>query len=124
MSTGSKKILVVEDEKPLYTALDLKLKRAGFETRICTDGHEAIKALQEEKFDLILTDLVLPKKDGFAVITETKEKQPGVPIVIISNLNQEEDIDRVKKMGITEYFVKTDVPIAHIVDYIKTLFNL
>ena len=68
-----KRILIIEDEKPLARALELKLAHVGFETKSAVNGEEGLAILQEESFDLILTDLVMPQVDGFSVLTTLRE---------------------------------------------------
>lgn len=114
-----KKILIVEDEKPLARALELKLGHVGFETKTVSDGEEALSILKNEKFNLIILDLVIPKLDGFCVLLELKERKNKTPIVIISSLSQEEDIKRAKEFGVKDYFVKSNTPISELVNHIK-----
>ncbi|MBT6757368.1 MAG: response regulator, partial [Candidatus Jacksonbacteria bacterium] len=67
-----KRILIVEDEKPMGHALELKLESEGFEVSTASNGVEALEVLEKETFNLVLLDLVMPKKDGFEVLTELK----------------------------------------------------
>ncbi len=123
MPIQEKKILIVEDEKPMVLALELKLKNAGFKTKTASNGVEALKILSKGKFDAILLDLVLPEKDGFAVLAEMRGRGDATPVVILSNLGQKEDIKRTKELGADNYFVKTETPITEIVGYIKKVFE-
>ena len=69
MSNGNKaSILLVEDEENLHEALKLNLELEGYEVTSAFDGSEALKAVQEEYFDLIILDIMLPEIDGIAVI--------------------------------------------------------
>lgn len=117
----AKKILIVEDEKPMARALELKLTGAGFEVRVCGNGQECLDLLQKEQFDLILLDLVMPVKDGFAVLSELKEKGNKVPVIVLTNLSQVDDYKRVKELGALDLFVKSDTPIAEIVEKVKKI---
>src|SRR3989344_6007517 len=123
MPPETKKILIVEDEKPVAKALRLKLNQAGFETQEAGNGEEALAAIAKEKFDLILLDLVMPKMDGFAVLSTLKERNNQTPVVVTSNLSQEEDTRRAKEAGAKEFFVKSDVPIIEIVEHVKKMLN-
>jgi DNA-binding response OmpR family regulator len=114
-----KKILIVEDEKPMANALDLKLRSAGFETTLVYDGQSAVNAAQASRFDLIILDLVLPKKDGFFVLDELKKLKITTPVIVSSNLSQDEDIKRAHELGATGYFIKSDTTLAEIVEKIK-----
>ena len=119
MAEVAKKVLIVEDEKPLARALELKLTRSGFQTKTVYDGAAALQAVSDEKFDLILLDLVMPKMDGFTVLEALKSHNIRTPVVVATNLSQEEDLKRVKALGAVDYFVKSDVPINAIVERIR-----
>lgn len=114
-----KKILIAEDEKPMANALSLKLRSAGFETTLVYDGESAISALRESPFDLILLDLVMPKKDGFFVLAELKKLNIAVPVIVSSNLSQEEDIKRARELGARDYFIKSDTSLSQVVEKVK-----
>ena len=113
------KVLVVDDERPLAKALELKLSREGFETTVAFNGEEAIETLSKGSFDLILLDLVMPKVDGFQVLAEINKQAYKLKVIVTSNLGQEEDAEKAKKLGAIHYFVKSETPITEIVDYIK-----
>ncbi len=120
---AQKKILIVDDEKPMARAFGLKLNHVGFVSRTAGDGEEALVALKKEKFDLIILDLVMPKMDGFELLARLKEEGSTVPIIVTTNLSQAEDAKRAKELGARDYFVKSDTPIASIVDHVKTLLH-
>lgn len=113
-----KKILIVEDEKPMARALEMKLNHSGFEAQVANDGQAALDLLKTKKFDLILLDLMLPKVDGFGVMKELKDRKDKTPVIVASNLGQDDDAQKAKSMGAKWYFVKSDTPINKIVDYI------
>lgn len=117
------KILIAEDEKPMARALELKLNHSGFEAKAVYDGEEAIEALSKEKFDLLLLDLIMPKKDGFAVLEELKKRGNKIPVVISSNLGQDEDIKRAESLGAKDYFIKSNTPLTDIVENIKKILK-
>lgn len=123
MGRGPKKILVVEDEKPIARALELKLKSAGFETAIALDGEVALDLLKKEKFDLVILDLVVPKVDGFGILESLVAKKNKTPVVVISNLSQGEDISRVEAFGVKDYFVKSDVPLTDVVRRVQEILE-
>lgn len=119
---AKKKILVVEDRKPMAKALSIKLERAGFVVQVAEDGEMALKFLKDEQFDLILLDLVMPKIDGFSLLAEMQTRKIKTPAIVLSNLSQEEDERRAKELGAIDYFVKSDIPINEVVERIqKTL---
>ena len=114
-----KKILIAEDEKPMANALSLKLNSAGFETTLVYDGDSAISAAKSTSYDLILLDLVMPIKDGFFVLTELKKMKNNTPVIVSSNLSQDEDIKRARDLGARDYFIKSDTTLAQIVEKVK-----
>jgi len=118
------KILIAEDEKAIARALDLKLQHEGFETKVASDGKEALNLLQAENFDLVILDLIMPQLDGFGVLAGMKEKNIKTPAIVASNLSQQEDIDRAKELGAVDFFIKSDTPILQIVEKLKKYFNL
>jgi len=113
------KILIVEDEKPMARALEIKLSNSGYTAKVAYDGQKALDILALEKFDVILLDLVTPRKDGFDVLKELKERGDKTPVIISSNLSQPEDIKRAKDLGARDYFVKSNTPISVVVEHVK-----
>ena len=118
-----KRILIIEDEKPMAHALELKLTHAGFSAQSVGNGEEGLVLLEKEKFDLVLLDLVMPKMDGFGVLEEIKKKGIKTPVMVQTNLAQEEDEKRVKALGAKEFFIKSNTPIAEIVEQIKNFLS-
>ncbi|PWB39147.1 MAG: hypothetical protein C3F02_00820 [Parcubacteria group bacterium] len=113
------KVLIAEDEKPMAKALQLKLSNVGFDVRVAGNGEEALAALEKEQFDIMLLDLVMPKLDGFGTLQAIAAKKIKVPVIITSNLSQEEDKARTRELGAVDYIVKSDTPINQIVETVK-----
>ncbi len=118
------KILVAEDEKAMSRALELKLKRSGFEVVTVADGEAALQALSEQKFALVLLDLMMPQKDGFAVLAAMRESGNATPVIVSSNLSQEEDAERARTLGAADYFIKSNTPIEEVVQRVKKTLSL
>jgi len=95
------KILIVEDDRFLRELIARKLKNEGYEVLEAVDGEEGLKRIKEEKPDLILLDLILPGIDGFEVLAKTKEntETAQIPVIILSNLGQREEVERGLKLG-------------------------
>lgn len=119
MASISKKILIIEDEKPLARALELKLVHEGFKVQTLPSGEGAISLLEKEDFSLVICDLIMPKVDGFQILQAAKEKDVKTPIIILTNLGQTEDEKRVRALGAKEFFIKSDTPLSKIVTYVK-----
>jgi len=119
----SKKILVVDDEKPMAQALELKLNKVGYQVKAVFNGEEAIDILKKENFDLIIADLIMPKVDGFGILEYLKGKKDKTPVIVSSNLGQEEDLNRAKALGVKDYFIKSDTPIIKVIEHINKLLT-
>lgn len=119
----SKKILIIEDEKTLARALELKLTRSGFVVSVVFNGEDGINIVQKEIFDLILLDLIMPKSDGFAVLAILKAENIMTPVVVLTNLGQEYDMARAKGFGAKGFFIKSNTPLATIVEYVTKLLK-
>lgn len=117
---ASKKILIVEDEKPLSHALSLKLQHEGFTTLVVDNGKAALDALQSEAYDVMLLDMMMPIMDGFQVLQQLAASGKKRPVIfVLSNLSQHEDTDRVMELGVKKYFIKSDTPLSVLVEEIK-----
>lgn len=118
---GKKSILVAEDDKFYANIYKAKLTREGYDVIIAEDGEKTLEAAREKKPDLILLDLIMPVKDGFETLKELRadEKLKDIKVIVLSNLGQEEDIKKVKDLGIVDYLVKTNVSIQKVVDKVK-----
>ena len=121
MEPNSKKILIIEDEKPLARALELKLIHEGFVVKNISSGEGLMPLLESEKFSLVVCDLIMPKVDGFQVLKMIKEKDLKIPVIILSNLGQPEDESRAMELGASNFFIKADTPLSKITDYIKNV---
>jgi len=124
-ATSQPKILIVEDESFLANVLSLRFKKENFEVIQAFDGVEALQKLQEVRPDLILLDLILPKKNGFEVLKEI-ENDPqirSIPVLIVSNLGQESDITKGKSLGAIDYYVKAHLSIDELVSKVKNLLR-
>lgn len=123
MSQDKKHILIVEDEKPLARALALKLSSSGFDTEAVSDGETALERIRKGGLDLIVLDLILPRRDGFSILEELRKSGISTPVVVASNLGQEEDLSRAMALGAKAYFVKSDIQISQIAEQIKRIIG-
>jgi len=107
MSSENKlSILLVEDEENLHEALKLNLEMEGYEVTSCFDGNEALKAVQNEYFDLIIMDIMLPGIDGISITENIRLQQNEVPILILSAKNTGSDRVLGLKKGADDYLTK------------------
>lgn len=115
------KIVIVEDEEILLKVLEEKFEKAGFDVAVATDGAQAIPIIQKSNPDIVLLDLVLPKKHGFEVLQDLKSNSnlKTIPVIALSNLGQDEDIKKALRLGAEDYIVKTQHPINEVVEKVK-----
>lgn len=125
MVKQEKKVLIAEDDHFLAKIYKIKFAKEGINADIATDGNEALEKIREQKPDLVLLDLVMPGKDGFEVLEELQSDKTlkKIPIIVLSNLGQEEDIAKGKSFGIVDYFIKSDISIHDIVKKVKEILN-
>lgn len=117
------KVLVVEDDKFLGSAYRAKLSKSGFDVQLATDGEEAVQLLKDFTPDVILLDLVMPRKDGFATLAEirTRPALKHVPVIVASNLGQKEDLDKAMALGASDFIIKSDVSMSEIIEHVNRL---
>lgn len=118
---ATKNVLVIEDEKPLYTALRLKLEHEGIKVTVATDGQEALDLLLKNDYDLVLMDLIMPNIDGFQTMEQLAKIGKHPKVYIMSNLSQPEDETRARELGASKFFIKSDTSLTAIVEEIKKL---
>lgn len=125
MADNKKKIVLIEDEEILATMYKLKFSKAGYDIQVAADGEQGLALVKEVWPDLILLDIIMPKKDGFAVLKELKAdlQLRNIPIYLLTNLGQEEDVKKGKELGATGYFVKANFTPGEIVKEINKYFE-
>ncbi len=116
------KILIVEDDKFLRELMVRKLDaEQGFEVTSTVDGESGLKAMEENRPDLILLDLILPGIGGFDVLAKMKENTAlaNIPVIILSNLGQQDDVDKGMGLGAVDYMVKAHFTPNEIVEKVR-----
>jgi two-component system alkaline phosphatase synthesis response regulator PhoP len=116
-----KKILIIEDEEVLLGLLQKKLTQEGYQVDVAKDGQAGLARIKEDKPDLILLDIVMPKIGGFEVIEELHkdEELKNIPIIIISNSGQPVELDRAKELGVRDWLIKTDFDPQEVISKVK-----
>lgn len=117
----AKKILIIEDEVAIADAMQAGLTEAGYEATAAYDGEDGLKQAKELKPDLILLDLLLPKKDGMTVLHELREDKATdkIPVMILSQLSDTDKISEGVSLGVVGYLVKVDFSLAEVIEKIK-----
>lgn len=114
-------ILIAEDEEFLAQALQDNLETEDYEVAIARNGEEAIERIHRRRPDLILLDLLMPKRDGFYVLEEIKKNTAwkSIPVIVLSNLGEDTVINRALEMGADDYFVKSQHSIDEVIGKVK-----
>ena len=120
-----KKILIIEDDVVLRETLSDYLTKEGFMAVTASNGEEGVSQAKKENPDLILLDIILPKKDGFEVIKDLKksDETKKISIVLLTNLDSLNDIEKALNLGATTYLVKSDYSLGEVVEKIKDILN-
>jgi DNA-binding response OmpR family regulator len=114
-------ILIIEDDRFLRELIAKKLEKEGYQTTEAVDGEEGIKKIKEGKPDLVLLDLILPGIDGFEVLSKMKDDPTlsQIPVIILSNLGQKEDVEKGLKLGAVDYLIKAHFTPGEIIEKIR-----
>jgi len=120
-----KHILLIEDDPFLIDIYTKKLKEAGFSVENATDGDRCFLKLAEKKFDLAVLDIVLPHIDGWEILKKIKEDENyrSLPVIILSNLGQKEEIEKGLNLGAAGYLIKAHYTPSQVAEEIKKFFN-
>lgn len=121
MSDQASKILIIEDDRYISKMYQLKLSLDGFDVQVAENGRIGLEKAHEFAPDIVLTDILMPEMDGFDVIKGMKadDALKGVPILIMSNLGQEDHIQKGLSLGALGYIVKSQFTPSKVVDKIK-----
>ncbi len=124
-AAGGIKVLLVEDDRFLRELIAQKLEREGFDVMQAVDGEEALRKVGERKPEIVLLDLILPGIGGFDVLKKIKEGPDtnGIPVVILSNLGQREDVEKGLGLGATDFLIKAHFTPGEIITKIKAILN-
>lgn len=119
------KILIIEDDNFLLSLIVDKFIQLGFDAEAASDGEDGLNKILNNKYDLVLLDMILPKMDGFKVLEEVKKNQSlkGLPIIVASNLYDKNDIDKAVSLGAADYIIKAYNSPENIVDRVKVFLQ-
>ncbi|MDP2587794.1 MAG: response regulator [bacterium] len=120
-----KVIFLVEDDLFLSDMYRTKFDLSGYEMPHAEDGDSAVRMIKETKPDLVLLDIVLPKKSGFDVLKALKADQElsEIPVILLTNLSQKDDVDKGFKLGANDYIIKAHFTPAEVVAKVEKLLN-
>ena len=104
----SKRVLIVDDEEVIRKFLKIHLAKLGYEVTEAADGEQAIEQLGKDDFDLLICDIMMPKKDGWEVIKEAKSnpKTKNIPVIVLTAKNEDSDMFKGYDLGVNYYMTK------------------
>ncbi len=119
----NKKILIVEDDEFLLSMYSTKFEIEGYDVAMAGDGESGLQKAQKEKPGIILLDIMLPNMDGFDVLKKLKADRAtsNIPVILLTNLSQKQDVERGLSMGADDYLVKAHFMPSEVVDKINRL---
>ncbi len=125
MTNTGKRILLVEDDRFLRRACEASLRQRGYTLTTAADGEEGLRVARAERPDLVLLDMLMPKLSGLDVLRALRgdEATRALPVVILSNSSREQDVLEVTKLGISGYFVKSNLSLQELGDKVDRILR-
>jgi CheY-like chemotaxis protein len=125
MTQQAKSILLAEDDRFLRRACETKLKQAGFTVRVAVDGEEALTMAREQSPDLLLLDLLMPRRDGLSVLATLRgdPKTREIPVVIMSNSSKDLERQKAASLGVVDYWIKSNLSLQELCDRVSQLLQ-
>ena len=125
MTQPAKSILLAEDDRFLRRACETKLKQAGFNVRVAVDGEEALAMAREQSPDLLLLDLLMPRRDGLSVLAMLRgdPKTREIPVVIMSNSSKDLERQKAASLGVVDYWIKSNLSLQELCDRVSQLLH-
>jgi len=121
MGKTKNKILIVEDDAMISAMYKSKFEADGFKILVAVDGANGLELAKKEKPNIIMMDIIMPRMDGFSVLSKLKKtgQTKNIPVIMLTNLGTDEDKDKAKKLGVVDYLVKANLTPAQISEKIK-----
>lgn len=118
-----KKLLLVEDDIFIQELYHRELQKAGFTVDACANGLDAVKMFEQNDYGLVMLDIMIPGKDGVAVLEEIKKNanttKAATPVVMLTNMGQEDIIEKTKTLGAVGYLIKSEYDPYQVIEEIK-----
>ena len=121
----SKKIVILEDDLALVTSLSRALESDGFEIYSAVDGETGLRTIAEKKPDLVILDIILPRKSGFEVMEalSADKELSKIPVMVLTNLESSQDVNRMMELGAKSFLVKTNSSLDEVLIKVKGFFK-
>lgn len=116
------KVLIVEDDPFLGKIMSNKLK-VKYDVDKAVDGKIALEKIASNDYALILLDLIIPEKDGFDVLSQLKKSKKDVPVLVFSNLSQEQERERALSLGAKKFYIKSDIDINEVAEAVESFLE-
>ena len=125
MGDKKAKILFVDDDNFLRKVYKAELSEQGYDVILAADGEEGLEKARISDPDLVILDMIMPKKNGFEVLTELQNNPAtqNIPVIILSNLGQEDDVKKGLDLGAVDYLVKDNITLTTIVEKVSFYLN-
>ena len=122
----TRKVLIIEDEDVLRNVLAKKLEKEGYEVFVAADGEVGMESMRNNHPEMILLDILLPKKNGYQVLEEMRidENLKKIPVLVISNSGQPVEVRKLIELGACDYLVKADFTPEEVVSKMRACLNL
>jgi two-component system, OmpR family, response regulator AdeR len=119
-------VALIEDDALIAEMYITKFAKEGYTIKHAKDGSEGLAMVKAQKPDIILLDIIMPKLDGFQVLTELRKEAAfkDTPVIMLTNLGQEEDVQKGRALGATDYFIKTNFTPAAIVEKVRGILKV
>jgi len=120
-----KKILFVEDEVAIQKTLGESLRKKNYDVKSALDGEIALKLAKSENPDLILLDIILPKKNGLEVLEDLRkdEKTKNIPVIILTNLENVGEVEKAIELGATTYLIKANYSLDEVIEKVQKVLE-
>ena len=125
MANSSRKVLIIEDDEMLAGMYSEKFTITNYNVEVAYNGSEGLKKAKEFKPDIILLDIIMPKMDGFVVLKKMKKDEEllEIPVIMLTNLGQSDDIEKAKKLGAVDYFIKANHTPAEVIKKVEEVLK-
>jgi DNA-binding response OmpR family regulator len=100
------RVLLADDEEELVSTLAERLELRGYEVTYVLNGLDAVQRLQEQVFDVIILDVMMPGKNGLEVLMDAGRMRPGTPVILLTGRGDEKDSETGLKHGAFDYIMK------------------
>ncbi|MDP3985779.1 MAG: response regulator [bacterium] len=123
MTDGERRILIVEDERAMADLLEARFKKLGYDVRVAYAGEAALEYIRAGGHDLIILDLLIPGIDGFKILKTMQTEHIKIPVIVVTNLSEAEQMDEVRLLGAIDAFIKSDIPIRRLIARVQKFFE-